>query len=303
MPEGLKKKKKNMLSILIPVYNFDVRAYVKELYRQAESLKISFEIIIVDDASDNKFRLQNAGLDNLDSVQYIQLQANIGRSRIRNDLADKAKYDYLLFTDCDSEVFDENFIKRYIEQCKGETVVCGGVAYKPEKPDSQKLFLRWFYGVHREARRSEERNKNANSSFMTGNFLISKSIFGKVQFDEKITQYGHEDTLFGYELKKLEIKIKHINNPLIHLGLETNQIFINKTQKAVESLKYIIENYNYPDLYTDIKLLRIYKKISLFCPLVKLLFILVKTFIERNLKSKKPKLFLFDFYKLGVLCS
>ncbi len=290
-----------MISILIPIYNFDVRNYVQELYLQAFSLNIAYEILLVDDASDKKYQLQNKNLISFSGVQYIQLQTNIGRSKIRNYLAKKAKYNYLLFTDCDSEVPDKFFVKKYIEQCKNETVVCGGTIYKYKKPENQEQFLRWYYGTNRESTSYIERNKYPNRSFMTGNFLISKSILNKIRFDEKITRYGHEDTLFGYELKKLGIKINHINNPLIHIGIETSEIFIEKTKISVENLKYITEKYNYPDLYKDIKLLKVYKKISFLRPLVKIVFIISKKLIERNLKSKKPKLFLFDFYKLGLI--
>lgn len=292
-----------MISILIPVYNFDIRIYINELYSQAVKLNISYEILIVDDASNEKYRLLNKNLINLSGVKYIQLQKNMGRSKIRNYLTEKSKYNYLLFTDCDSEIPNKNFIKKYVDICKNEITACGGTIYQSEKPKNSDLFLRWYYGIHRESTSYTERNKIPNRSFMTANFLISKSIFKKIKFDEKITQYGHEDTLFGYELKKIGINIIHINNPLIHKGLEPNEIFINKTEKSIKSLKYIIENYDYPNLYDDIKLLKIYKKIYLFKSVIKFLFFLLKPLIKKNLKSKNPKLFLFDFYKLGLIFS
>ena len=37
--------------------------------------------------------------------------------------------------------------------------------------------------------------------------MIPKSIFSNIKFDEKISTYGHEDTLFGELLKKSQIKI------------------------------------------------------------------------------------------------
>ena len=47
-----------MLSILIPVYNFDIIAFVTELHRLCEQEKIPFEIILLDDASDEKFKIK-----------------------------------------------------------------------------------------------------------------------------------------------------------------------------------------------------------------------------------------------------
>ncbi|MBK9490088.1 MAG: hypothetical protein IPO07_15930 [Haliscomenobacter sp.] len=40
----------SMLSILIPIYNYDVRHLVGELQRQAEELSLTYEICLLDDA-------------------------------------------------------------------------------------------------------------------------------------------------------------------------------------------------------------------------------------------------------------
>ncbi|HHZ64116.1 MAG TPA: glycosyltransferase, partial [Flavobacteriales bacterium] len=44
-----------MTSILIPVYNYDVRTLVAELLRQIRDVEEECEIICFDDASDDKF--------------------------------------------------------------------------------------------------------------------------------------------------------------------------------------------------------------------------------------------------------
>ena len=46
-----------MLSICIPVYNFDVTELVKALNSQAEELHVSYEILVIDDASQNLYKL------------------------------------------------------------------------------------------------------------------------------------------------------------------------------------------------------------------------------------------------------
>ncbi len=40
-----------MLSILIPVYNFNSRPLLESLHSQAEALNIEYEIVVADDAS------------------------------------------------------------------------------------------------------------------------------------------------------------------------------------------------------------------------------------------------------------
>ncbi len=292
-----------MLSILIPIYNFDVRKFVKELHFQGKDANIIFEIILVDDTSDINFQEINNELENLEFVKYIQLEQNIGRSKIRNLLAEKSKYEYLLFADCDTNVKGKNFIKKYLDKCKGEVVICGGITYEKEKPSNNKEYLRWFYGTKREAKSVEERNKFSNRSFMTGNYLISKSIQRNIKFNENISEYGHEDTLFGIELTRKGVNIQHIDSPLIHLGLETCSEFIAKTKKGIDNLKYLINSCDYPELYEDIRLLKAYKKTARFSFLFKLFFNFTRKLSEKNLCSKFPFLKLFDLYKLGYLHS
>ncbi len=290
-----------MISILIPVYNFDVRKLVYEINKQAKNKKIDFEIILIDDKSKKIFVEKNRELKNLESVIYIELQKNIGRSKIRNLLAEKSKFEYLIFMDCDSEIENDNFIKNYLKFCKNEIIIYGGLNYKKKPPIDKKKYFRWFYGIKREVISSEIRKQNSNKSFKTSNFLIHKNIFNKIKFDEKIKTYGHEDTIFGFELKKQNIKIIHIDNPLIHIGLEDNEIFLEKTKEAIENLKYISNKFsNENELFNDIKILKYYKiikklKIKFF---IILIFLIFKNLIIKNLKSQKPNLKLFDFYKM-----
>ena len=103
-----------MLSILIPVYNFDISRLVNNLNDLAYTADIDFEIIIIDDASEEEFKIKNRTLDKLDKVKYIEEAQNLGRSRIRNKLADMASFQYLLFIDCDSAISGKDYIKNYI---------------------------------------------------------------------------------------------------------------------------------------------------------------------------------------------
>ena len=101
-----------MLSILIPTYNYDCYDLVLELHRQATELNIEFEIIVADDCSNTELsRLQL--INQLSNSKLIKPQHNLGRAKIRNFLADKSHYNYLLFLDSDSYPADNNFIKKY----------------------------------------------------------------------------------------------------------------------------------------------------------------------------------------------
>ena len=85
-----------MLSILIPTYNYDVTRLVTELHRQALNTYVDFEILVMEDGS-TQFLEENKAISNLQFCHYTALSHNIGRSAIRNRLADEARYGHLLF--------------------------------------------------------------------------------------------------------------------------------------------------------------------------------------------------------------
>jgi GT2 family glycosyltransferase len=273
------------------------------LQRQAEKLNAEYEIILADDCSSVEFRNINKTLSELPNVQYIQLENNVGRSKIRNFLVSLSKYEKLFFADCDSEIGSENFLKLYVEASEKADIVCGGRKYRLSDLKKNEYVFRVKYGILRESAAAEQRNLFPNRSFMTNNFLISKSVFSAIQFDENLAQYGHEDTLFGCESARRGFKIIHISNPLFHIGLETAGEFLEKSKQGLINLKYITENYNYPELYFDIKLLRTVKKLRLFKSLVKVGFSVFKNRFEAILRSKNPNIYIFDLYKLGFYMS
>lgn len=293
-----------MLSICIPVYNYDVTALVSSLHLQGINLNIPFEILLVDDASDDSYREKNQELNKLEQVNYIQLDKNIGRAKIRNFLADSAQYHNLVFMDCDSAVPNDKYLERYLDYCKAKAVVCGGRTHHPT-PGGKAFKLRWLYGTRREEKTASQRAEKPNNSFMTNNFLISKDIFIKFKLNESIKGYGHEDTFFGYQLKKANTEITHIDNPLIHTGLETSEVFLQKTKEAINNLLGIYKTVNYDNKFAEmVSLLNAYRKISNW----KLVFFfrwfynLYHRPMENNLLGSNPKLWIFDLYKLGYLC-
>lgn len=292
-----------MISICIPIYNYDVRQLVYTLHKQATELMISFEIVLIDDASEKSFQNKNKELSSLPNLIYKEQDQNLGRVGIRNKLAEKAKYQYLIFMDCDAKVCLNNFVKRYVEVCSPEVVCVGGNKYTNTPPDG-KYYLHWLYGSMREAIDVHTRNKNPNASFKTFNFLIDKNIFEKVRFEDKLTRYGHEDTLFGIELLKNNIKVIHIDNPLIHIGLESSPVFIEKTEESLNNLIKISSWYQDKELLINsIRLLKAKQNIAKYC--LSGCFIIFHRFfrkaILRNLLGKHPKLFYFDLYKLSYL--
>jgi glycosyltransferase involved in cell wall biosynthesis len=292
-----------MLSILIPVYNYDLIPLALELNKQCLESDIDFEILCQDDESNSDLNTKNEIINSLENCSFFVNSTNLGRGKNINSLAEKAKHDYLLILDCDTFPTQNNFIKNYISTTNNieNLVVFGGIQYKKEKPEKEKL-LRWIYGNARESLSVEKRNTNPNGNALTSNILIKKNIFILNKFDKSITKYGYEDLVFLSDLKKKGILVKHIDNPTYHLGLETSQQFLEKTKIAIENLRLITEtdaldNSESKIMHTYILVKRLYLDF-----LISFLFKIAERKIERNLLSQNPSLLLFDFYKLGYYC-
>jgi len=292
-----------MLSILIPTYNYNITSLVADLHQQAVDTYVDFEIIVMEDGSALHVE-ENTAVTNLKFCRHIALKENIGRSAVRNKLADLALYDHLLFMDCDAEVCSPHFVEKYVAFCKEVCVVIGGTAYD-ENENDPRYSLRLAYGWLREARSALERgNEHTYHNFATFNFLISKTLFQKVRFDESIRGYGHEDTLFGHQLHELGCVFIHIENPLIHKGLDDNETFLVKTEEGVRNLFLLYRTERYPYLVDESKLLNSFVKIykTGLTQIFATVFGLFKPCLKSHLCKPNPSLRLYDIYKLLFLC-
>ena len=292
-----------MLSILIPTYNYNIEALVAELHAQSTACDIDFEILCYDDGSKNlELIAVNKSIDELKNTTYKVLDTNIGRSAIRNLLAKDANYDLLLFLDADVIPVKDDFISKYLSEFTESTqLIFGGVNYQDKKPNNEEM-LRWVFGRKREVVPLNERKKSVYLSFLSCNFLIKKEIFNSVNFNEGISLDAHEDLLFSFDLKENDISISHINNPIYHLGLESSEIYLEKSLKGVKaSLTLAKTNLIHIEYTRIIRTFHNCKKIGINF-LLALLFPVFKNSFETNLLSKKPSLFIFDLYKLSYLC-
>lgn len=293
-----------MLSICIPTYNYDCRSLLSDLMKQIERSKEQVELIVMDDASDESFQACYKKLD--PRIQFFQLKENVGRSKIRNLLAKEANYDYLLFIDGDSSVLSDDFLLTFREQIKKQpttAVFCGGSVYA-DQPASSEEVLRWKYSKAREKKSAAFLRKYPYQSFTSNNFIIKKEVFLSILFEERLTQYGHEDTLFGFELKQKGISIQHLDNPVLNGDLDDNALFIEKTKLGIANLLKILNLLAYDEQFIRLlPLLRTYFRIKLFGLEIFLRwwFKANRKRLEKKFQQGKGSLLAFDFYRLGVL--
>ena len=289
-----------MLSVLVPIYNFDVVPFVEDIYKQCKIADIEFEILCYDDCSTIEFKSRNNTLRQHQYITYLELPENIGRSKIRNLLAKNAKFNKLLFVDCDSETESDFYIKNYLACLDKHSVAYGGRSYNNSPPADTNLYLRWFYGIKREVKSAKERTTEPYRNFMTNNFVIDKSIALKIPFDESLDGYGYEDLLFAQQLRQNNIPIHHIDNSLMHIGLEDASEFLKKTANGMKNLAKMIRENQVDD---KIKIYRIFRKLRTLnlLWLVKVTYTLFENIILKNLKSSSPNLTYFDLFKLRYL--
>ncbi len=288
-----------MLSILIPTYNYDCTQLVLELHRQATSASIDYEIIVADDASPmDKYKKVNRTVNSLPHCRFIELGTNVGRARIRNLLADEAQGEWLLFMDCDAEVINKEFITNYLSHTDAE-VICGGLRHADELPSTE-VSLRYIYEKRADKHRAAcYRTRRPYEHFTPFNFMIRHTTFQSIRFDERLTEYGHEDTLFGIALSKKRANIRHIDNALLHTGLESNETFLKKTRAALNNLSTMEQA-----MQGHSALLRAYnllRTIGLSHHFGRW-FARKEQVLTYRLMSSTPSLYLFFVYKLGYYC-
>ena len=288
-----------MLSVLVPVYNTDVRFLASQLSQEGLELGIPFEIRIYDDASDAAFLLLNQTLDQFPGVVYHRLPENVGRSKIRNLLANAAVYDFLVFLDADSAIPEPGFLRRYLRHLDAGKVLYGGRCYADRPPEPGELVLHWRVGHKKEQMDVAFRQKQPYLSFMSNNFLIHRRVFERIGFDEKIKTYGHEDTVFGLILQQNSVPILHLDNPLQHTGLEPVRVFLDKSRTAALNLLPLQQRY--PALRTP--LLRTFEWLGWVPGARRAFSLLEKPLRGLLLRWDYCPLWVFDLFKLSCLCN
>ncbi len=291
-----------MLSILIPIYNYNVYPLVFELHRQCTECGIAFEILAQDDASQSPLNKENEKVNTLPHCSFVSLKQNMAHRENRNSLAEQAKFDYLLFIDGDSIIVRPDYIQNYLRNLDGFDVVYGGRQH-PEKCPSEKQSLRWKYGKFIEDKLAINRRKTPYKSLLFNNTVITKKCFNQVKFDKDITLYGHDDTQFAYQLSLLQAKVNHIDNSVEHGDIDTNQAYLAKTESSLKSLLLLYQSGKIASEFVSILKLYVLLKKTKLIVLATVSHKLFQKSIAKSLLSENPTLFLFNLYRIGYLCT
>ncbi|WP_223033810.1 glycosyltransferase family 2 protein [Hanstruepera marina] len=291
-----------MLSILIPTYNYNVYPLVENLVRRAVKSDIIFEIICIDDGSKSKLNPDNKNINSLAQCKFIERQTNKGRTETRQELAERAQYNWLLFLDADVMPKNDAFLTQYISLINEPyKAVFGGIAYS-KSSYSKNNALRYTFGSKREVVDAKKRNAHPYRVICSANFMMQKSLFLKTNASILENTYGL-DYVFGVKLKSQHIHILHVDNEVYHLGIDDNADYLNKTKKALQTLLQLYTTNQINN--SEIRLIKAYNKLQFFglsSLYGKLIGFLNKAIESHLLNSKSPNLFVFDLYRLGYFC-
>ncbi len=230
------------LHICIPVFNEPLNELLASLQEeQKRTTGADIAVTIIDDASpDLAIREENKAAANKYGATYIRNEENAGRSITRNSFLKATKAPWLLFLDGDSLPARDHFLELYLSHLKDNpevAVIYGGTQYPSSVDDRYRLHH--AYATDREALPLGDRQNNPVGSFHGNNFLIRRDLLEAHPFEERLTRYGHEDSLLAIRLALAGFSIQHIDNPVQHLGLVDNLTFLQKTQQAVRHLAHI----------------------------------------------------------------
>ncbi len=226
------------LSVLIPVWNYDCRQLVEAMRRSCEAWGGTSEIVVCDDAStDTQLSLRNERGVRAAGARFVRNERNMGRARTRNLLADEARGTWMLVVDCDAAVPADFSIARYMAAAERADCVCGGLRHPSANPNPAAT-LRYRYERDADRRRAAAiRQRHPYDQLSTFNLLMRREVFMQVRFDEECREYGYEDALLGVELERRGVEVLHIDNPLVHCGLEANDVYLRKAEAALRTLR------------------------------------------------------------------
>ena len=192
------------ITILIPVYNDwqSVSKLIKDINLQVSTLSDEFSVIIINDASIENRPEFSTDLNNLKSVQIINMKQNKGHARcIASGLKyiyEKKEFDYVIPMDGDGEDRPEE-IKNFIEltdQSEDKSIV--GERIKR----SESLFFKICYLFHKFLTLAF-----TGQSIRFGNFTCLSKITVEKMINEKATWNS-----FSGSLKKVEKDLSSISS-------------------------------------------------------------------------------------------
>lgn len=222
--------RQGIMTICIPAYRTSADALLQMLCSMQGAAACS--LLIFDDGScdrDLSSKLKFHVLNFPGSASLITSSENIGRSRARNRLQFHAISDWLLFLDADMLPDDGDFLLKYlhaVSDAPEPILVAGGFSLK-QVEIRKEAQLHAAQSLRSECLSAKERSMAPGRYVFTSNILVHRSILTSISFDVGFVGWGWEDVDWGLRVAK-HFRIQHIDNPATHLGLDNDDVLIEK---------------------------------------------------------------------------
>ncbi len=226
-------KTKNEASVVIPVYNSS--SYIAETIESValSCSEITFEIIVVDDVSDDIEKLRRI-LKKYSYVRLIEKCNKSNASESRNIGIQNAQYNYIFLLDAD-DFFTKDYVNHRLNlmQSKNYGVFFG--AYNAVSPNgiAKPHILQYSGNDMREYLFTQ------GGDIRTSTISINRAHHKDTLFDEK--QWKHQDWGFGIRCFNNNEDIYYDNVPLINIC--SGRHFQMSGKMNIEASKYFIKQY------------------------------------------------------------
>jgi GT2 family glycosyltransferase len=255
-----------MLSIIIPTCNRKetIKKTLDHLVSTGELFNYTYEIIVVNDGSDELFEIENLYVKF--NIRIIKNHGKKGAAAARNLGASLAIYDLLLFID-DDILLKEGSIRQIIDFHKTEPncLMSGSREYSPEiiKKLSKSPFGKFMIQMGdsgMEGAEMKQLSENLYKCKTLASFCLSmqKSAFRMINgFDENFAYAGCEDQEFTMRALELDLKLYYLTSiKTYHNDLQTGQKdkWLNRQYTGVQGFTLLCE------LFPHRKLSSLYKE-------------------------------------------
>jgi len=249
------------LSVLIPFYKDNASTLLQDLDVQITNNPI--EVLFYDDGTgDPVLTVQmRGGIQTAKgAVKLITNAANQGRSAARNGLFEAARADWVLFLDADMRPSSDNFLENYLRLVETDStdIIFGGFEVETHQADPDRDLHRALSEIS-DCLTLDERQAGGPQYVASSNLCVRRQVLEIEPFDSGFTGWGWEDSEWAARVSKL-FTLVHVDNPAIHLGLETTATLLNRF--ATSGPNYLRFTKAHPELAERLPLYNISKSLG-----------------------------------------
>jgi len=276
------------LSVLVPFFQDDATALLSALDAQAQTLPV--DIIFYDDGTQDTgltARMEDAVKLSAGAVALITNRENNGRSFARNTLFEAARGNWVLFLDADMRPARDDFLQAYLSLTEAKTgdILFGGFEVEDSAEDADRDVHRALSEVS-DCLTLDERQAAGPQYVASSNLCVRRDVLLEEPFDSGFSGWGWEDSEWAARVSK-RFTLLHIDNPAVHLGLETTDTLLRRF--ATSGANYKRFTVAHPDLATTLPLYNISKTLRRL-PGQSLMRPFLKAFVKSHLLPMSARL-------------